>query len=82
MLKEKIVYAISCQSAKNLGKKSIKSGTKSYIMGYDDDFIFVFDNWNFMHKLEKNVTPAILEEQATKVWAWGNFLHAKLSYTN
>ena len=44
-------------------------------------FLFQF-YWNFIHELGKNVTPAILEKQATKVWTWGNFLHAKLSYTN
>lgn len=42
LLKSKIVYAISCQSAKELGPKSIAKGTKAYI-GYDDDFVFVFD---------------------------------------
>lgn len=44
-------------------------------------FVFQF-YWNFMHEKEKRVTPAILEKQATKVWTWGNLLHAKLSYTN
>ena len=44
-------------------------------------FLFQF-YWNFMHEFEKNVTPAILERQATKVWSWGNFLHAKLSDVN
>jgi hypothetical protein len=43
-------------------------------------FLFQF-HWNFMHKNAENLTPAILEKQATKVWTWGNFLHAKLSYT-
>lgn len=43
-------------------------------------FLFQF-YWNFMHELEKKVTPAIREKQATKIWTWGNFLHAKLSYT-
>lgn len=38
--------------------------------------------WNFMHQLGKNLTPAILEGQTTKVWTWGNFLHAKLRYSN
>lgn len=36
--------------------------------------------WNFMHPIRKNLTPAILENQATKIWTWGNFLHAKLKY--
>ena len=42
-------------------------------------FIFQF-YWNFIHETKKNVTPAILEKQSTKVWTWGNFLHAKLRY--
>ena len=37
--------------------------------------------WNFMHKNEKKLTPAILEHQATKTWTWGNFLHTKLTFT-
>ena len=44
-------------------------------------FLFQF-YWNFMHELGKRLTPAILEKKATKVWTWGNFLHAKLSYIN
>ncbi|HIH31659.1 TPA: IS1 family transposase [Candidatus Woesearchaeota archaeon] len=36
--------------------------------------------WNFMHELEKRLTPAIIEKQTTKVWTWGNFLHAKLTF--
>ncbi len=42
LLKDKIVYAISCRSAKILGEKSVKAGTISY-SGYDEDFIFVYD---------------------------------------
>ena len=38
--------------------------------------------WNFMHESRKNVTPAIMEKQATKVWIWGSLLHAKLKYLN
>ena len=44
-------------------------------------FLFQF-YWNFMHEFEKKVTPAILEKKATKVWTWGNFLHAKLTFIN
>lgn len=36
--------------------------------------------WNFMNKNQKNLTPAIMEKQATKIWTWGNFLHAKLTF--
>jgi hypothetical protein len=37
--------------------------------------------WNFMHPIKGKLTPAILEGQATKVWTWGNFLHAKIRYS-
>jgi len=33
-----------------------------------------------MHPIRKNLTPAIMEGQTTKIWTWGNFLHAKLKY--
>lgn len=36
--------------------------------------------WNFMKPIKEKLTPAILENQATKIWTWGNFLHAKLKY--
>mgnify|MGYP001608977993 CR=1 FL=1 len=36
--------------------------------------------WNFMKPIHKKLTPAIIEEQATKIWTWGNFLNAKLKY--
>lgn len=45
-----------------------------------EDSLWMFQfYWNFMHQLHKKVTPAILEKQATKIWTWGNFLHAKLT---
>lgn len=44
-------------------------------------FLFQFA-WNFMHKNEENMTPAILEHQTTKIWTWGNFLHTKIKYLN
>lgn len=44
-------------------------------------FLFQFA-WNFMHKNEKKLTPAILEHQATKVWTWGNLLHTKIRYSD
>lgn len=36
--------------------------------------------WNFMHPLKENLTPAIMEGQATRVWTWENFFHARLKY--
>lgn len=40
--KDSVVYTLSCQSAKRLGKSCVSRGAGSYL-GYDDDFIFVFD---------------------------------------
>lgn len=40
--KDAVVYALSCQSAKRLGKSCVSRGARAYL-GYDDDFIFVFD---------------------------------------
>ena len=38
--------------------------------------------WNFIHKRHKHLlTPAMKEGITNKFWSWGNFLHAKLSYT-
>ncbi|KKP46668.1 MAG: hypothetical protein UR39_C0009G0025 [Candidatus Woesebacteria bacterium GW2011_GWA1_33_30] len=42
LLIDKIIFARSCLSAKNLGKACVKLGTTSYI-GYDEDFVFIFD---------------------------------------
>jgi len=44
-------------------------------------YLFQF-YWNFMHKLRENLTPAIMEGKATKIWTWGNLLHAKLRDIN
>lgn len=42
LLRSTIVYAISCRSAKNLGRRSVQVGALSYT-GYEDDFIFVYE---------------------------------------
>lgn len=42
LLKSKIIYSVSCSSAKELGIKSVDAGAKCFI-GYDDVFIFAFD---------------------------------------
>lgn len=42
LLESKIVYSVSCSSAKELGIKSVDAGAKCFI-GYDDVFIFAFD---------------------------------------
>lgn len=60
LLKSKIVYAISCKSAKQLGIKSMKSGALDYI-GYDEDFIFVYDPKFMTHPSEDNTVKLFLE---------------------
>ncbi|HUY84984.1 MAG TPA: hypothetical protein VMU97_00535 [Candidatus Dormibacteraeota bacterium] len=40
ILKNAIVYAVSCKSARMLGAQAIKAGAKAYI-GYIEDFILV-----------------------------------------
>lgn len=42
ILCSKIVYAISCRSAKILGKKSVEAGALNYT-GYEEDFIFIYE---------------------------------------
>lgn len=51
LLKNKIIYALSCRSAKRLGAKSVKAGAKTYI-GYNDDFVFVIDEAKIYRPLE------------------------------
>lgn len=42
ILSRSIVYALSCRSAKVLGKESVESGADAYL-GYEEDFIFLYD---------------------------------------
>jgi len=48
ILNDKITYALSCNSAKNLGQKVAESGRATYI-GYRDEFAFVSDR-NYLHR--------------------------------
>lgn len=43
LLTGKIVYALSCKTAKSLGPKSVAEGTRCYI-GYKEDFLFFHKN--------------------------------------
>ncbi len=61
LLKEKIIYAVSCNSAKVLGKNAVKSGAKCFI-GYDDLFVFIFDkNCSAGRELEDMSAKPFLE---------------------
>lgn len=65
ILKNIIVYALSCQSAKKLGPKSIKQGAKTYI-GYTEDFIFVYDTNKKKHP-EKDETAGCFLEASNQI---------------
>ena len=58
LLKNKITYALSCSSAKKLGKYAIKNGAKSFI-GYKENFIF-------MHEQDKSTRPT--EDKTAKLF--------------
>ena len=60
ILKLNIIYAISCRSAKNLGKKCIEKGTKCYV-GYTDDFIFVYEKEKISRPLTDETAKLFLE---------------------
>lgn len=55
--KDSVVYALSCQSAKRLGKSCVSQGARSYL-GYDDDFIFVFDEKSEGSPAERDKTAS------------------------
>ena len=50
LLAGKIVYALSCKTARSLGPKSVAKGTKCYI-GYKEDFVFFYNNSYFTRPL-------------------------------
>jgi len=54
--RDAVIYALSCQSAKRLGKSCVSDGARSYL-GYNDDFIFVFDE-NSAGELNKDQTAS------------------------
>jgi len=58
LLKDKIIYALSCSSAKNLGKSAVKNGARSFI-GYKEDFVF-------MSEENKSTRPA--EDETAKLF--------------
>ncbi len=60
LLKDKIIYAISCRSAKNLGPKSVSAGAISY-SGYDDDFVFIYEPEKISRPLSDNTARMFLE---------------------
>mgnify|MGYP001587644496 CR=1 FL=1 len=59
-LKNKILYALSCQSAKNLGPYCVNNAVKTYI-GYTEDFIFIIDRAKRTNPKRDNVAALFLD---------------------
>ncbi|MCK5211633.1 hypothetical protein KAJ89_02935 [Candidatus Parcubacteria bacterium] len=59
ILKSKIIYALSCRSAANLGPASIKAGAIAYI-GYSADFIFFHRKKTISRPLNDKVAKLFL----------------------
>lgn len=60
LLQGKIIYAISCRSAKNLGPKSVHAGAINY-SGYDDDFVFLYNPEDISRPLIDKTAGQFLE---------------------
>jgi len=59
-VKDKIIYARSCKSAKKLGQKTIADGAKTYL-GYEKDFIFTYNTNKISKPLEDKEAALFLE---------------------
>ena len=60
LLESKIVYAVSCRSATELGLKSVEAGALAYI-GYTGDFVFCHDDCKVSRPLEDKIVKLFLE---------------------
>lgn len=60
ILKDSIVYARSCSSAKKLGVESISKGCRAYI-GYDEDFVFMVENDRISKPLQDKTAEIFLK---------------------
>jgi hypothetical protein len=60
VLKDSVVYALSCDSGAVLGKEAIKHGVKSYI-GYNQEFYFFHDNAKRHNPLQDESAAFFLE---------------------
>jgi len=76
ILKDTIVFSLSCSSAKRLGISSIKAGAKAYI-GYNEDFIFAYTD-GFLTRAEQDPLaklfldlPTKLQTLSRRLCAWG-----------
>jgi len=59
LIRDCIVYALSCRSAAELGKTCVSKGTISYI-GYNDVFVFLYEEDKTTHPLEDKTASLFL----------------------
>lgn len=60
LLKNSLVYAVSCRSAKTLGQLAVSKGAKCYI-GYQEDFILVTNLEKTRHPMEDKTAALFLD---------------------
>ncbi len=60
LLNSKVVYSTSCSSAAVLGKESVKAGARAFI-GYEDDFVFLFDKNRTTSPMKDEIARNFLE---------------------
>lgn len=65
ILKNSIVFSLSCRSAKVLGHASIKAGAKAYI-GYKEDFIFAYTD-GYSTRAEQDPLAKLFLEPTNKI---------------
>lgn len=59
LLKDKIIYAISCSAAKELGKKCCEAGSKAFI-GYENDFVLFYEKNMLSRPMQDEYAKAII----------------------
>jgi hypothetical protein len=60
IVKDKIIYARACQSAKRLGPQTVENGAKAYV-GYEEDFIFMYEPAQVSRPLNDETAKLFLE---------------------
>lgn len=60
LLKDKIVYSLSCSSAKELGKNAVKKGAECFI-GYKSPFVIYTDATRETTPLKDNIAASFLK---------------------
>ncbi len=60
LLKNKIIYSLSCNSAKILGREAIKKGTETFI-GYEDSFMLYTDSEREATPLKDKIASSFLQ---------------------